>query len=303
MAYSASKYQLTHLLQDAWTRLGQLRVWTATGGSTTTIACTDWAIPEEPVYEDDDPSLIMGTAVVIKDAGGAGAAPEGELGMITDYDSSTSTLTMDTITSAVASGDTFGIVSPLFSLQDMIVLTNIALRKLGVIDLIDTSISIASGQSEYTLPTTIRTKPVRVRKQTNQGASDNQWELVTNWSIIPATAGSNWTLVLPPLEPNYSIEILYRSLHPKVSSYDSDIAEIIHPELALNALIAEAYQWYNNQVGGSNQYFLQRENKAIQDLEAAKVLHPIYHAVEQIHGMPHWGTRSEYVPLTSDLKA
>lgn len=288
MAYSKSKYQLSHLLQDAWHRMGQMRRWAVTGGSTTTVVNTDWALSEEPVYEDDDPALIFGTAVVIEDAGGAGAAPEGEFAMITDYDSSTSTMTIDTITAAVASGDKVGIVSPLFPVEDMISLANIALRRLGDIDLVDTSLTTTGGVTEYTMPTTVRQRPIRVRVATNTDVGDNAWAEVQGWQVIPATSGSNWTLVMPEIADGYSVEILYRGLHPEVTAYDSDINEAVHPELVLCSLIAEAYQWYNNQVGGSNQYFLQRENKAIQDLEAARVLHPTRHIVEQIQGLPHW---------------
>lgn len=300
MAYSSTKYQLTHLLQDAWHRMGQLRLWVVTGGSTTTVINTDWALPEEPIYEDDDPALILGTAVVTRDTGGL--APEGEFGMITDYDSGTSTLTIDALTTAVASGDRVGIASPLFPVEDMVALANIALRRLGDIEIPDTSLTVAAGQTEYTLPATIRTRPLRVRIQRQQASGDNEWELVQGWDVIPATAGSSWTLVVPQMTQGYSLEVLHRAPHPELTAYDSPIQETISPEVALAALVAEAYQWYNNQVGGSNQYFLQRENKAIQDLEAARVMHPITHFVEQVQGLPHWGRRSEFVPLTSDLR-
>lgn len=297
MAYSNSKYQLSRLLQDAWNRMGQMRTWLVTGGSTTTVVNTDWAIPEEPVFEDDDPALILGTVVVIEDAGGLGAAPEGEFGMITDYDSASSTVTMDALTTAVASGDRVGIATPLFPLQDMIQLANIALRKIGELDLLNTSLSFVAGQLDYTLPSSIRKPITRVRY-----TPDNlYWYLVSGWSVKPATAGTNWTLTLPNLPVNSTIEVMYRDFHPAVNSYEDDIIETIHPELAVNALVAEAYQWYNNQVGGSNQYFLQRENKAIQDLEASKVMYPVHRDPGQVQGLPHWNTRGKYVPLTSDL--
>lgn len=301
MAYNKDKYQLTHLLQDAWLRMGQMRVWNVTGGSINTVINTDWALGEEPQFEDDDPSLIFGTVVVVEDSLKTGAAPEGEFAMITDYDSASSTITMNPI-NAVGNGDRVGLVQPLFPLEDMIQLANIALRKFGEIDIVDTSLEVSANQTEYTLPSTIRSRPIRVRIQGVQDANNNQWRELPNTSIIPATAGSDWTLVIPDATQGYSVEVLYRAMHPEVTAFDSPIQEAIHPELILSALIAEAYQWYNNQVGGSNQYFLQRENKSIQDLEAARVMHPVRHAVEQISGMPHWNRRAEYVPLTSDLR-
>lgn len=301
MTYSATKFQLTHLLQDAWFRMGQMKAWKATGGSTTTLINTAWAGVEEQIYEDDDPALIYGSVVVLDDSGGLGAAPEGEIARITDYDSSLQTITMDAITADIASGDRVGIASPLFPFQDMLEAANIALQKLGDIDIPDVSLVSAAAQTEYTLPAAIRQKPLRVRYQTIQDSANNQWRTLPDYGIIPATVGSNWKLVLPQLAPGYTIEVLYRGKHPKLTSYDSNIIETVDPELAVCALLAEAYQWYNNQVGGSNQYMLQRENKAIQDLEAAKILYPLNHFVQSIGGMPHWTDRNKYVPLTSDL--
>lgn len=302
MAYSPTKYQLTHLLQDAWYRMGQMRRWIATGGSASTFINTDWAGVEEQIYDDDDAALIYGTVVVIRDAGGLGAAPEGEMGMITDYDSSSQTMTFDTITSTISAGDRVGIASPQFPMEEMFTAANLALQRLGEIDVADTSLTVSAGQTEYTLPSAIRKQPVAVNVQTLQDSNDNRWEPVVGWKVLPAAPGSNWTLVVPVLTQGYSLQVIYRSTHPKLISFDSDIIEAIHPELALSAILVEAYQWYNNMVGGTNQYMLQRENKALQDLEASKILYPIHRIVEQVSGLPHWGSENLYVPGTSDLR-
>jgi hypothetical protein len=301
MAYNSSKYQLTRLLADAWYRMGQMKTWKATGGNQTTFVNSLWAGVEEPFYEDNDPALVYGTVVVIKDVAGLGAAPEGEMAQITAYDSSSNTVTLDTLTTGIAAGDKVGIASPLFPMEDMIRLSNIAIRKLGEIDIRDTSLTVISNQTEYALPSTIQRYPVRVRVQTNKVSSNNFWVDVNGWQVLPATAGSNWTLVIPREQVGYTLEVTYRSLHPELTAFDSEILPTIHPELILNALLAEAYQWYNDQVNGSNEYFLQRENKALQDLDVAKVRYPIRTTVEQVSGLPHWNSKSKYVPLTNDL--
>ncbi|HEY6018600.1 MAG TPA: hypothetical protein VIY48_01515 [Candidatus Paceibacterota bacterium] len=302
MAYSQYRYQLTDLLQDAWYRMGQLKTWKITGGSTTTLINTLWAGIEDVIYEDDDPALIYGTAVVVGHAGSPYNPPRGQFGMITDYDSASQTATIEALTVALAADDEIGIASPQFPYRDMMHLANIGLRKLGEIDVVDTSIAISANQTEYSLPTAIQKRPKRVRKQTLQTANDNEWKMVQGWDVIPATAGSPWILTIPQLTQGYSLEVLYEGFHPELTGFDSPIQDAIAPELAICALVSEAYQWYNNQIGGTNQYFLQRENKAIQDLEAAKVQYPIKRFVEQVQGMPHWGARADYVPLTSDLR-
>lgn len=300
MTYSASKFQLTHLLQDAWYRMGQIRRWKATGGNTTSFINTLWAGVEEQLYEDDDPALIYGTLVVLKTTNGL--APEGEMAMITDYDSASQTITIDALTATIDAGDLIGIASPLFPFQDMTELANIALQKLGEIDLVDTSLTTVANQTEYILPAPITRRPLRVRRQLTNNSLNKAWELVSGWDTIPKLPDVDWLLTVPPTEQGYTLEILYRAFHPQLTAYSSTIASIIDPELAIASLITEAYQWYNNQTGGSNQYFLQRENKSLTDLEAALAKYPLERTSEQISGMPHWNRRGEYVPLTSDLR-
>jgi len=294
-------YKLSNLLQDSWYRMGQVRRWKATGGSATSFINTLWAGVEEPFYEDDDPALIYGTAVVMKTDNEL--APQGEWGMITDYDSSTQTLTIDSLTAAIQSGDLVGIVSPLFPVEDMIKLANIALQRLGEVEFPDLTLTTVAGKTEYSLPLSISKKPVRVRIQTNSLTGNFHYKIVPSVDTVPNTMDNTWTLVIPEsVSANFKLEVIYRSPHPEASAFDSTILDVIHPELAICSLVAEAYQWYNNQTGGSNQYFLQRENKSLQDLEAAMVKHPIEHTIEQVNGFVHWRKDSRYVPLTSDLR-
>lgn len=301
MAYSRTSFQLTHLLQDAWYRLGHMKRWKLTGGSATTAINTGWAGVEEQIFEDDDQSLIFGTLVVLEDA--AGESPEGQWGQITNYDAASQTVTFDQIGAALAANDRVGLASPAFPVEDMIELANIAIQRLGEIEIPDTSLSIAGGQREYTLPSTIRQRPVAVNVQKNQDVGNYNWVPVQGWGVIPATAGSNWTLVVPSgMTQGFSLQVIYRALHPKLTAYDSDILPAIHPEVATAALLCEALQWYNSQVGGSDEYSMRRENKFVQDLEAALVRHPILNTPEQVQGFPHWLPDQRFVPGTSDLR-
>lgn len=80
---------------------------TATGGSTSTFVCSSGT------FEDSEE--VWNNLYILDDAGGAGAAPEGEFGLITK--NTTTTLTIQTpasnkkFTAAVASGDTGRITS------------------------------------------------------------------------------------------------------------------------------------------------------------------------------------------------
>ena len=112
MAYSPSKFLLTHLLQDAWKAMGQSRRWKITGGSATTVVNSAWAGIEDAVYEDNDFALVNGTVIVAKDLGGLGASPEGKMSRIATYDAALFTITLaDTLTDALVSGDLVSIAS------------------------------------------------------------------------------------------------------------------------------------------------------------------------------------------------
>lgn len=66
-------------------------------------------------------------AFVLRDAGGASAAPQGELQAITTYDSATGTFTTAAFTAAVAAGDEVIILNPRLAL---LALTNVRIARL-----------------------------------------------------------------------------------------------------------------------------------------------------------------------------
>ena len=77
---------------------------TATGGSTSTIV--DTTRLKSTQYTDDE--WVGGWARISKDAGGAAAAPEGEISPVTTYAPSSGTVTFNPVMSAVvASGDEY----------------------------------------------------------------------------------------------------------------------------------------------------------------------------------------------------
>src|SRR5574343_1794055 len=76
----------------------------ATSGSTTTIVCSNlYTLADTSL----DNALNGGTAFVVTDAGGAGAAPENESARITGYTAAAGTVTLATgdLSAAVAAGD------------------------------------------------------------------------------------------------------------------------------------------------------------------------------------------------------
>jgi hypothetical protein len=291
MAYSATDLQLTHLLQKAYRRLKVARTSTATGGTTTTLV--DTALLDDLGDSNEDDVLNRGTVIIVKDAGGAGAAPEGEIRKISDYDDG-GTITFTAMTAAPASGDTYMNMSPDFPLAEMIEIANDALVSLGRIPKVYSSITTVANQTEYALPVAL--KGVDLAGIEIQGiltdSDDNRYNPIEGWKITPALPGSTSLLTIPQFAAGYILRIGYPGLHPRVSVYSDYISEYIHPELATAVVVAHALQWYNSQRGGADDYWKQREDRAWNQLDIAKAQYPIKLPVARVAGFPHWSSGS-----------
>ncbi len=262
-----------------WQDLGKIDAFeefVATGGSTTTVI--NGKIAERQDRPEDNYSIDF-TAMIIRDAGGASAAPEGEMQRISSYVSSTYTHTVDTaFTVAPASGDYVAIANADIPLREMYRAINNALVKIGEIPLTDSSLTSADSQTEYALPVALkRENLLRVEYQTETNdANDNQWVHISDYDIIPAAPGSTGLLILPQLISGRTIRLTYKGVHPVISTYSSVISEYLHPAVLIPAVTKEVLRWWNAVNGGGNQYWLQKENEAAQELEMALRKFPIW---------------------------
>lgn len=292
MTYSATQLQLTHVLQQLYRRLNG-KVTLATGGSVSTIV--DTKLADELADGNEDDIYNGGTAIVIEDAGGSNAAPEGEFSRITDYVASTTTITVSpSFTAAPGSGDRVLIAPSEFPMYDMIEIVNDALKNLGDIPTLDTSITTADNQTEYTLPVALKSGQllnVELQGQTTD-ANDNQYIEIPNWRVIPSSPGSTAVLLLPQLASGYTIRLIYLGKHPRVDAYSDYISEYFHPELVHAAVFAHALQWRNDNdaiSGGADQSKLALEQKAWSQYDRARMTHPIDMPKRRVQGFPHWG--------------
>ena len=297
MAYSATSLQVTHALQQLYRRLNG-KVTLATGGSTTTIV--DTKLSDELADNNEDDIYNGGTAIVIEDAGGANAAPEGEFSRITDYVASTTTLTLSpAVTTAIASGDRVIIAPSEFPLYDMLEVLNDALKNIGDIPRVDVSLSTAVDQTEYTLPAVIKGLQllnVEVQGETDD-ANDNRYIELPNWEIVDSAPGSSNTLVIPQLVSGRIIRLTYLGKHPRVDSFDDYISEYFHPELVHAAFFVHALQWRNDNdaiAGGADQSKVALEQKAWSQYDRARLTHPIDIPKRRVQGFTHWTTGIRY---------
>lgn len=284
-------YLLWQLLRDAYAELGQLQVSEATGGSTTTIVDSKLI----GTGRDDD---WNGGAVIVLSAGGA--APEGELGRVSDYVDTTGTLTVPEMSAAMESGDLYGLVSEYYPLQQVIELANQALRNLGDLTYVDTAaLDTAAGQTEYAASAAWKRRPPRrIDIQTCTGnAGDHRWALVRDWAYVPAAAGETGLIVFrTQLPAGRELRIWYADAHKRVSAYDDVIHESIHPALAVAAVVEKALVWQVSRLDGENEFLLRRLENARAELERQKRLHPVWQAGRVSRGLEIRGRGGSVFP-------
>jgi hypothetical protein len=201
----------------------------ATGGSSVTIVDN---VERVSTSEPDD-FWNLGTAFITYDAGGAGAAPQGEYFVISDFTSTTGTITLRNAcsgTSDVAANDKYALLKKSISLNKFIIPSiNSALMDIGAIPTYNsTAITPATSQTEYTLPSNawdIR----QVFEATNSDTNDNKWTEVFGWDVKWNDTGSAATLILPH-QPDTSLPlmIVYMAPHPALAIYSDKLNEQIH---------------------------------------------------------------------------
>jgi len=211
-----------NVLQD----LGKIDVteeFLATGGTTTTIVNGKLADRQD---RPDDNYAIDATAIVVRDAGGASAAPEGEMQRIDLYTSSSYTYRVDTaFTVAPASGDTVAIANADIPLREMYRLINRALTNIGETAVTDSSLTTAANQTEYTLPVALKREDlIRVEYQGITGDSDdNNWIHISKWDVSASAPGSTALLTIPQVVSGRTLKITYIGSHPTITTYSSSL--------------------------------------------------------------------------------
>jgi len=286
MTYSPTGFQATHLWQRVCDRLGLTKGITATGGTTTTIVDTSLSTDYQD-YED----FRNNYAFIRYDAGGAGAAPEGEVQEITDYTASTFTLTTGTFSAAIAAGDFVTIVrGSLLPLDDLKRLCNLGLKKCGNVPNPDTSLTTAASQTIYTVPSGVpwnRITGVQIPRN-NDDSNDMEYVSV-NFKVIPPTSvgGGDATIEIQQPESDLTMRLIWVGPHVDIFDYDDDISTTIPEELAVAAAAYEC-AWWKRDIFKDDVGFLKNE------YERVMAMYPMPKFIRRVGGLPHWQTDSRY---------
>jgi hypothetical protein len=257
----------TNLVQRILSKTGQVEptfgLFDVTGGSATTFINTNFTNFENPPESD---TLKNYLAIVVRDAAGASASPEGKWGIVSAYDDATQTGTIATVTDAIASGDTIMLAKQdKFPLSQILFSINTALEELGDLpNNADVSLTTVANQTEYSVPVAVKRgiKQVWVQGRTND-VDDNQWFQITDYRNELTGAGTASVLYLPVLPSGRTIRLVYDGVHPVVSAYSSVINEYVHPNVIVGKSILTLLEWYNRRDENqeSDSYFLWLEKE------------------------------------------
>jgi hypothetical protein len=226
----------------------------ASGGSTSTLLDANDRTEADNYWLD-------GSLWLWYDAGALGAAPEGEMTVLNSSTSSTGTLTFrDNFTVAPASGDKYSVARKVRTnipwMPILIQNVNQALQDLGPIPQIDvTTVTIASNQSEYSIPIQANLDLRRVFLQTTIDANQNDWIELANWHIEPGTPGNAGTLVLPLQESSgYAVRLDYMDYHPEMQVGADVMSDHVPIERVVYPAALECLEWLRELWNGDAKY-------------------------------------------------
>lgn len=266
---------LGDIVRDVVFELG-FRENTATGGTTATLIDSDLG------GNDDD--YNGGLVIVTQDSALGGAAPEDEFAEVTDYTSSTGTITCaaSSFTVAPASGDSYIVTMPDYPYRQILRAINRGLQELGDIPKVDTTtLDTASAQTEYDYAITWKRKPpyrIDLQEYTND-ANDNRWSEISRgfWYHVPAAAGSAGKIIFKgQLPTGRDLRVWYQGPHDAVDTYSDTIYEGFHPDLVVAEATYRLLRWRFAEQRGADDHLAQLLNEAQEWRERKRQQHLIW---------------------------
>lgn len=226
--------------------LGAIAEGTATGGSTTTLVDT------VELTQDDD-FWNGGTVWVTYDAGGAGAAPQGEYSVVTDFAASSDTATLrSTLTAAIAAGDRYAIARTRFPLGILIQKINEALVGVKIEKVDISTITVADGQTEYSLPSDVlELKEVWI--SSNDDTDDNRWERIYDFHVLKSATGTaNKVAFGRQFSTDTVVRLVYTAYHATLVTAANKLDDSIHINRVVYNAAVGCLLWRKAKVGESD---------------------------------------------------
>lgn len=210
----------------------------ATGGSATTIVDTS-IITKFPDAKFKNWVAFITTTT-------DGLDPQNKYAVVTGNVNSTGVITIPTLTQTVDANDTYSIVKATIPLNTLVKLCNDALKMIGRIWQIDTSLSTPTPPTpntrNYSLP--VAMKGADLRSVYLRDANNFRYD-APPYDILPAVGGTATTTLQFKSNPlqGRTIVINYMAYSPDLSVYNSAVNETIPDRLMIAAALERAYHW------------------------------------------------------------
>jgi hypothetical protein len=236
----ANLFDLTYQLAVA---LGVVNEGTATGGSATTLVDT-----VELTQADD--FWNKGTVWVTYDAAGAGAAPQGEFSVVSDFTASSDTADLrSTLTAAIAAGDKYAIARPRYPLSLLTSKINEVLRTIPIQTDDIATVTIAADQFEYSLPADVWDLK-QVWLHTDSDTNATQPKQLFDWSVKKSATGTANVLML---ERQFSTDTLltlkYLTDHQTLRAAADKLDSTIHVNRVIYNAVVSCLLWRKAKIG------------------------------------------------------
>jgi hypothetical protein len=232
---TATLFDLTYRVAR---ELGYLEEGIVTSGSVSSLSDTHDRTEDADYWNG-------GTAWILYDQAGAGAAPEGEYAIINDF--ATPTISFrNNMSAAPAYGDRYAVATNHVPLHTIISKINQALMDMGVVPYVDhTTITTENNKTEYTLPIAAGLDLREVWLQTyNSDTDDNDWMLLSGWIVSINATGTGPTLILPTqYDAGYKLKLVYMVEHPSLWNATDMLSDAIPLERVVYPAVRDCFTW------------------------------------------------------------
>lgn len=264
----------------------------ATGGAVGTLTDTNEL---QTNYSDDH--FNRGTVWIVRDAAGAGAAPQGEFTRLTDFVSSTGVVTFrDNLTVAPAAGDLYAITNREYRLDTIINQVNKVLRGIMIANEDITTITTDGDQTEYNLPEAVLDEDIEVYIQgKTDDVDDYKWQKMHDWYIRETGIGTAKKLVFvtQPPEP-YLLRVVYWTPHDQLYDADDELMESVDLNRVGVEAALECLRWKKSRPGTHKKDLDRRISEMGARAERAKWNAPL----GRVHvKLATWGDVDRYIEL------
>lgn len=252
-------------------KLGMVREGLATGGSTTTIIDTN-------DRDEEDTYWVGGTGWILRDAAGAGAAPENEYSVISTFVNSTNTITLrDALTVAPAVGDRYAVGKVRYPLWLLIQKINEAVVGMGEIPATDkATITTANSQTEYSIPIVANRHLIRVSLQTNKDTDDYGWIPLHGWGVERTAIGTADLLILASQPSDgYLLKLEYGEVHDPLYVSTDELSETVHIQRVVTLAAIKCLLHRKQKIGSNDPTLNEQLNMFLNELQMWESKEPI----------------------------